>query len=135
MPAGRRDFYQSHVLTQIQIHLKSLASLEASCQAMTTYGTGNKPKAAMLAEQALEDFDRIYPELRKAEYGKWAGWYEGECFTALERTRCRLENMLATLKGESEPVYSDGWDDYGYGELYQYQDRFSENFPLLYPAE
>ena len=38
------------------------------------------------------------------EYGKWAGWYEGECFTALERTRGRLESMLATLKGEPEPV-------------------------------
>jgi hypothetical protein len=135
VPAGRRDFYQSHVLTQVQIHLKSLAVLEASCQAMTAYGDGDKAKAVERAEQALEEFDRIYPELHKAEYGKWAGWYEGECFTALERTRGRLANMRATLKGEPEPVKSDGWEEYGYGELYQYQERFSKHFPLLYPAK
>jgi hypothetical protein len=134
VPSGRRDFYQSHVLTQIQIHLKSLAVLEASCQAMTAYGAGDKAKAALLVATALEEFDRIYPELRKAEYGRWAGWYEGECFTALERTRGRVENMLATLKGEPEPVKAPGWDDYGYGELYRYQEPFSKNFPLLYPV-
>jgi hypothetical protein len=135
VPSERRDFYQGHVLTQIQIHLKSLAVLEASCQAMTAYGAGDKAKAILQAEKALEEFDRIYPELRKAEYGKWAGWYEGACFLGLDRTRGRLENMLAALKGEPEPVKSARWDGYDYTELYQYQERFSKNFPLLYPAK
>ncbi len=135
VPSGRRDFYQGHVLTQIQIHLKSLAVLEASCQAMTAYGAGDRPQAIAQAEKALEVFDRIYPELHKAEYGKWTGWYEGECFLGLERTRGRVENMLATLKGEPEPVKSFRWDDYSYEELYEYQERFLKNFPLLYPAK
>jgi hypothetical protein len=133
--SSRRDFYQSHVLTQIQVHLKSLAVLEASCQAMKIYGAADKAKAIVQAGKALETFDGIYPELHKAEYGKWAGWYEGECFLRLEGTRGRLENMLAALKGEPEPVKSPWWDDYAYKELYQYQERFSKNFPLLYPAK
>jgi hypothetical protein len=135
VPAGRRDFYQSHVLTQIRIHLKSLAVLEAGCQAMAAYGEGDKPRAAKQQQMALETFDKIYQDLRKAEYGKWAGWYEGECLMALEWTRGSLENMLATLRGEPEPVKSARWQDYDYAEIYQYQERFSKNFPLLYPGK
>jgi hypothetical protein len=102
---------------------------------MTAYGAADKAKAILLAEKVLETFDGIYPELHKAEYGKWAGWYEGECFLRLEGTRGRLENMLAALKGQPEPVKSPWWDNYAYKELYQYQERFSKNFPLLYPAK
>jgi hypothetical protein len=43
--------------------------------------------------------------------------------------------MLAALKGEPEPIKSARWDGYDYTELYQYQERFSKNFPLLYPAK
>ena len=135
VPAGRRDFYQAHVLTQIQIHLAALAALETYCRTLNAYEAGDKPKAVLLAEETVRAFDRVYPELHKAEYGKWAGWYEGECFTGLERTRCRLENMVAALKGMPEPVKSERWEEFHYTEVYQYQERFGKNFPLLYPAK
>ena len=135
IPAERRDFYLSHVLMQIQFHLKSLAVLEACCQSMMACAAGDQTKAILQQELALENFDKIYPELHKAEYGKWAGWYEGECFLRLEGSRGRIENMLAALKGEPEPVKSPWWDDYAYKELYRYQERFPKNFPLLYPVK
>ena len=134
VPPDRRDFYQAHVLTQMHIHLWSLAALETSCRSLRAYEAGDKSRALLLAEEALREFDRVYPELHNAEYGKWAGWYEGECFTGLERTRGRLENMVATLKGEPEPVKTRGWEEHGYPEVYHYQERFGKNFPLLYPA-
>lgn len=133
--SGRKDFYQSHVLTQIQIHLQSLLALEASCQAMTAYGAGDKATAITHAASALVACDRLENELHKAEYGKWAAWYAGEKLMGLVRTRGRVENMLAALKGEPEPVRSPLWDDYHYDSFYQYQQRFSKNFPLMYPAE
>lgn len=133
--SGRRDFYQGHVLTQIQIHLQSLLALEASCQAMTAYGAGDKATAVAQAAAALEACNRLYSELHKAEYGKWAAWYAGEKLMGLERTRGRVENMLAALKGEPEPVRSPLWNDYHYDSFYQYQERFSKNFPLLYPVK
>jgi hypothetical protein len=135
IPAGRRDFYQGHVLTQIQIHLQSLAALKAYCQSLTAHDSGDKAKAVSYAETCLQVFDRIYPELHKAEYGKWTAWYEGDYFLGLERTRGRIENMLAALKGEPEPVKSFDWEDDKYQALYNYQKKSSKNFPLLYPAK
>jgi len=133
VPAGRRDFYQGHVLTQIQVHLLSLGALKAYCQSLAAYDSGDKTKAVSYAETCLQVFDRIYPELHKAEYGKWAAWYEGDFFLGLERTRGRIENMLAVLKGEPEPVKSFDWEDDKYQALYNYQKKSPENFPLLYP--
>ena len=43
--------------------------------------------------------------------------------------------MLAALKGEPEPGWSPLWDDCHYDSCYQNQERFSKNFPLLYPAK
>lgn len=133
--SGRRDFYQGHVLTQIQIHLQSLLALQASCQAMTAYGAGDKATAITRAATALEACDRLYSELHKAEYGKWVAWYADEKLVGLDRTRGRVEIMLAALKGDPAPVGSPLWSEYHYHSLYHYQERFSKNFPLLYPKE
>jgi hypothetical protein len=135
IPSGRSDFYQGHVLTQIQIHLQSLKALEASCQSMTAYADGEKDRAIVHAENAVEACNRLYSELHKAEYGKWTAWYAGEKLLGLGRSLGRVENMLAALKGIPEPVRSPLWDDYHYNSIYHYQERFTKNFPLLYPAK
>jgi len=135
IPAERRDFYQSHVLLQIRIHVISLTALKAGCQALTAYESGAKAKAISYVESQLQVFDTIYPELHKAEYGKWAAWFEGECFLGLERTRIKIADMLAVLKGEPEPVKPYRWEDYSYEDLYHYQTINPENFPLLYPKK
>lgn len=135
IPADRRDFYQSHVLLQIRIHVISLATLKAGCQALTAYESGDKTKAISDVESQLKTFDTIYPELHKAEYGKWTAWFEGECFLGLERTRIKIADMLAMLRGEPEPVKPFRWEDYSYEDLYRYQTKTPENFPLLYPKK
>jgi len=135
IPAERKDFYKSHVLLQIKIHVISLATLKAACQALTEYESGNKTKAITTVEAQLQIFDNIYSELHKAEYGKWTAWFEGECFLGLERTRIKIADMLSTLKGEPEPVKPYRGEDYSYEDLYQYQTKKPENFPLLYPKK
>lgn len=135
IPAERRDFYQSHVLTQIQIHLISLEALNAYCQLVTAHDAGDKAKAVSYAETCLKVFDKIYTELQKAEYGKWAAWYEGEFFLGLERTRGKIQDTLAALKGEPEPVKAFDWRDDKYRALYHYQEKSPENFPLLFPKK
>lgn len=139
IPTGRQDFYQSHVLTQIQIHLQSLASLEATCQAVAAYRNDDRPTAKKHAAEALAACDRLHKELRKAEYGKWAAWYAGERFIDLDRTRRLLQDLLAGLNGDLETLKPERWHDYGldpvhhYDRIYEYQEPFRENFPLLYP--
>ncbi len=139
IPAGRKDFYQAHVLTQIQIHRQSLAALEATCLAVEAYGAGDHPQAIAHTASALAAVKRIQDALRKAEYGKWTAWYAGERFIDLDRTRRTLQDLQSTLTGEPPTLKPDRWVDYGldpvhhYDDIYQYQEPFRKNYPLLYP--
>jgi hypothetical protein len=141
IPADRRDFYQSHVLVQIQIHLQSLASLQAACKAALAYQEEERPVAIEHASEALAACDRLQTAMRKAEYGKWAAWYAGERFIDLQRTRLVLLDLLAALQGEKESIKPDLWEECGrdpvhhYNHIYQYQKPFLENFPRFYPAK
>ena len=130
MPAARRDFFQANVLTPFSIHLYSLEMLESYCQAMTAYGENQKPQAIAALEQSLAAIDQLFAVMRRAETGKWARWYFGERFVGLEANRDRVRVALALLRGEPEPPVHPS---FGYPELYQYQEPFSPNFPLLYP--
>ena len=111
IPASRQDFYQSHLLTQIQIHLQSFAALEATCRAVLAHGDHDQPMALKQTAGALAAGERLQDALRKAEYGKWAAWYAGERFIDLQRTRLTLQDLRTVLNGEP----------------------FLKNYPLFYP--
>ncbi len=131
VPQERRDFFDSHLLAQIQIHLHSLEMLEAYGSALTAYGKDDKQSAIASTEQALRATDEIFETLHRGESGKWAAWYFGERFVGLESTRDRLRVLLAKLRGEPlPPPHAPS----GYSELYRYQEPFQKDFPLLYPA-
>jgi hypothetical protein len=78
---------------------------------------------------------------RKAEYGKWAAWYRGDCFVGFVYTYDRLRILNARLKNEPLPPVrkirkgSFAGEIGGYGEIENYQEAFSKNFPLLYPEK
>ncbi len=131
VPAERRDFFVAHVLTPCAVHLHSLEMLEAYAAAMLAFGEDRKPQAIQHLEQSLAASDRIFAALRRAETPKWSRWFIGERFVGLEETRDRLRRALAALRGEPAPLTHPS---FGYPELYQYQEPFSRNFPLLYPA-
>jgi len=141
IPAERKDFYQSHVLTQIQIHLQSLIALEATCQALEAYEAGERSQAATHAAGAFAALERIQGALRKAEYGKWAAWYAGERFIDLDRTRLTLQDLHAAFTGGPKSLKPTRWEDYGmdpvhhYDDMYQFQEPFLKNYPLLYPPK
>ena len=130
VPPGRRDFFQAHLLTPIQIHLHSLEMLEAYGAALTACGQGEKNQAIAHAENALRATEAVFEALHRAETNKWPAWYIGERFVGIEATRDRLRALLAVLRGEPPPPIHA---PYGYPELYRYQEPFQSNFPLLYP--
>ncbi len=90
VPAGRRDFFQANVLTQVDLHLhfnRMLVNLAEMVQAGTAQGKIAKVQAAIREGEAAQ------AALRSAEYGKWKGFYsEGDWLLdtplalALERT-------------------------------------------------
>ena len=130
VPAERRDFYQAHVLTPIRIHQHSLEMLEHYGYAVAALAKNDRTQAVAQAGRALLAAEELAEALHRAEYGKWAAWYAGEGIVGLEGTRDRLRLLLARLRGEPLPPIRAG---IGYGELYQYQQRFATNFPRLYP--
>lgn len=130
IPTERRDFYQAHVLTPAYIHLHLLDMLEERAESIEAYGRGDKTQAVSHLENTLRSGDALFAALRRAEYGKWSRWYIGERFVGLEAARDRLRRLLAKMRGEPPPLRANR----GYEDLYQYQERFQKNFPLLYPA-
>ena len=131
VPDNRRDFYQAHVLTPIQIHLHSLAMLEDYCAAKAARDKQDKAEAVARAEQAMRAADDLFAALHRAETGKWATWYAGDLLVGMEGSRDLVRVLLAELKGEPAPPCRTRFD--AYTKLYQYQLPFLRNFPLLYP--
>jgi len=130
VPAERRDFLQAHLLTPLQIHLRSLEMVESYGLALIAHGKGEKAQALAAAEQAQRAGEDLFAALHAAETGKWAAWYIGERFVGLEAGRDHVRTLLAALRGEPLPPTRPLRN---YPELYQYQEPFLKNFPLLYP--
>jgi hypothetical protein len=133
VPAERKDFYQSHVLTQLQIHLYSLAALEYFSQSALAYHSGNKTEAVRYSEKAIEASKEVFVSNKKGEYGKWANWYRGEYFVGIEHSYDQLRIWNARLKNEPIPFIRKGRN--AYRDIDKYQEAFKDNFPLLYPKK
>lgn len=129
IPAERRGFYQAHVLTAAGVNLHSNEMLEHFCQALRSLGSGDRAGALHNLERALAATNDLFASLRLGERGKWAGWYIGEGLVGIEQGRDLIRLCLAALQGEPPPPIRTSRD---YPQFYQYQERFNQNFPLLY---
>jgi hypothetical protein len=129
VPAERRDFYRSHLLTAIGINLHSNEMLEYYCRALQCFGDGERANTARHLEHALAATGALFASLRPAEQGKWVGWYIGEGLDGLEHSRDLIRLSLAAVRGESPPPIRT---PNSYPQFYQYQEIFKDNFPLLY---
>ncbi|NYG45406.1 hypothetical protein GGD67_002864 [Bradyrhizobium sp. IAR9] len=145
IPEQRRDFYVSHMLTALRIHVHANEMLDYYCGALERLAVSDHADAIQHLERALVSIDALFTSLRLEERNKWAGWYSGETFLGLEYGRSLLRACLAALRGEPPsplhilPGYKQ-LHEYNYPKIYysaysrvyQYQDRFKHNFPLLY---
>lgn len=73
VPPSRREFFQAHVLTELDLHIHGNRMLIKLAQAATP-GTA---RAAQLrdVQAAIAELGAIHQALLKADYGKWAGFY------------------------------------------------------------
>jgi hypothetical protein len=135
VPAGRRDFYQSHLLTQIALHKEGLAVLEYYARALLAYQSSDKPAALAAAGKSQQAARAILSVLQKAEVGKWAGWYRGSRLASVDPARCydSTRALVAALKGDPAPPVRDAYSDVYKTHIETYQEPFKKNFPLLYP--
>lgn len=137
IPHERRAFYRGHLLTQVNVHRLSFKMLASYARSLIAREQGEKRRAREHAGHALGAVDMLFSVLRKAEYGKWTGWYAGEGFVGLERTRDRIRILLADLDGEAPPPsrHEEGlqwWNPDVYERMYAYQKPLANNFPLFF---
>ncbi|MEV0290328.1 glycosyl hydrolase 115 family protein [Kribbella sp. NPDC050820] len=135
IPPDRRDFYQAHVLAAIGINLHSNEMLEHYCHALQSVGRGDHGDPIHHLERALAAIDAVFGSLPLAQQGKWAVWYIGEGHNGLEFSRDQIRLSLAALRGEPAPPSRNVPRSQSFSRMYQYQERFHQNFPLLYGAK
>ncbi|MCE5307123.1 MAG: glycosyl hydrolase 115 family protein [Acidobacteriales bacterium] len=99
VPVGRREFFQAHIATQVDLHRHSNLMLRDNAEAAL-------PGASVLSQQvSVEAAERearaVLDALRKAEYDKWAGFYTlGDWFVDIPLTLQLAEACLVQLRGE-----------------------------------
>ena len=129
IPPDRTDFYQGHVRTQISIHHRGSAVLSAMCEAILALGRKEKDSVIEHLDEALDEYQALLAAMREAEYGRWRGWYAGERFVGVYQVHNGVKRFRVCLAGEPRPISRHRGR---YSELYEYQEKFKQNFPLLY---
>jgi len=132
VPRNRWDYYQAHTLSQIAVQRHLSQSLRDTAQAVLAFGEDDRSTAVKKAESALQELDYTMSALRKAEKGKWRGFYQNEMFTKIYYVYDLNRKLLAQLKDEDVEFIRD---TPRYPELYQYQEKMQDNYPLFYPSD
>ena len=92
--ADRRDFYQGHVLTQVEVNRYSNRMLADLAGAIAEHRR---------AETAVASIDQVLAALKKAEYGKWSGFFADELFVKVTQTRSMVEAWNSFVAGKGVP--------------------------------
>jgi hypothetical protein len=128
IPADRRAFYNAYLLAELGFRMYSSEMLAAYAQSLLALGSGDRIGAIRWVKRSLAANDALVEAMHHAEDGKWAGWYFGNGF-GMEESRDQIRLSLAALRGEQAPPTRS---PRGYSDIEKYQERFRQNFPLLY---
>ncbi|MCX6622458.1 MAG: glycosyl hydrolase 115 family protein [Acidobacteria bacterium] len=92
---GRREFFQGHVLTQLDVNEYSNRMLGDIAEAVA---------GQRAARTAIASIDQVLAALRKAEYGKWRDFYREELFVKITQTRSMVEAWNSWVEGKGVPA-------------------------------
>jgi hypothetical protein len=99
VPADRRQFFQAHVLTQLEINARGNRALLLGTEAWTDRSRAAENVAAIIAE-----LKGILAAFDAAEYGKWRGFYKEDRFANVRQTLGLAEGAAAVLSGRPVPA-------------------------------
>jgi len=100
IPAARRQFFLGHVQTQLDIHEHSNRLLRLVAAA---YESPQPDGRVAPLRAAIGETEEVLKALRRAEYGKWAGFYANEVFVDVRHTLRLLHAALAQAEGRPLP--------------------------------
>lgn len=99
VPPGRKQFYQSHVVTQWKIHEHSNRALRFAAEAWY-----DRPHAPQRIAQVIEELKSVLAAFQAAEYGKWKGYYAGDKFVDVRGALRLAEACADVLAGRPLPA-------------------------------
>jgi hypothetical protein len=99
IPAGRRDFFQSHVLTQLDIQEHGNRALRLATEAWADRAAAPAKIAEIIVELKTE-----LASLHAAEYGKWKGFYNEDRFVHIRNAIAMAEATAGKLAGHPVPA-------------------------------
>ena len=99
-------------------------------EAILALGRKKKDSAIEHLDEALVEYEALLAAMRESQYGRWRGWYAGERFVGVYQVHNRVKRFRACLAGEPRPISRHRER---YSQLYEYQEKFKQNFPLPYP--
>lgn len=99
---SREEFGDSraHVLTQLDVHLHSNRMLLDLAEA-ARHGSASGKSEQVAA--AIVEIERVLNALRAAEYGKWAGFYQGDLFVDVRHSLAMAQAYRDKLEGKPLP--------------------------------
>jgi hypothetical protein len=97
----RKQFFQSHVATQLDVHEYGNRALLRIAEA---YLAGSPAERKRYVAAAIADLERILASYQASEYGKWAGYYRGELFANVRLTHRMAHAYAGVLDGKPIPA-------------------------------
>ncbi len=98
LPPSRRQFFQSHIQTQLEIHDHSNRALLLASEAWS-----DKPSAKAKIVLVVQELKGVLKAFEAAEYGRWKGFYEEDRFVHVRHSLALAEACLAKLEGRELP--------------------------------
>ncbi|RME67714.1 MAG: hypothetical protein D6781_12635, partial [Verrucomicrobia bacterium] len=135
IPAGRRSFFDDHLLTQIRIHKFGTELLARSSAATLAWHRHDRDTALHAATAALAATEAALATLRATEHGCWDGFYLGDTggFVDIAGARTRAASLCQWMAtGEAPPVPGRTGNQI-YADLYSYQDGRTVEIPPAQP--
>jgi hypothetical protein len=122
VPADRRDFFQAHVLSQVDIHIHSNRMLMHLARAAA--GLHGADQLSEL-RPALKEGEELQGAMRAAEYGPWRGYYTaGDWLLDVPLTIALMKAYQNKLEGRAVPEHVLEWardSAFGYAMIKAYQ--------------
>ncbi|KJD37294.1 hypothetical protein PW52_01685 [Tamlana sedimentorum] len=134
IPENRKDYYQSHFMYQVAVHMRSAKALQIIVDACDAYAENKDPlDFAKALSLALEETELIINEAHKAEYGIWDTMYMHVRLMDFWKTRLMLKADIAKIKGEPYTAESRGYMGGSFwGSAQEYMNHAEGTFPYFY---
>jgi len=130
---SRLDFYTSHVLSQIGIHMEALFCLQDVVHSIRAFASNQRDLSSQYLVSGISHLDKLFTHERFAAKGKWSTLYMNDKLTNFPLTRIAIRTALSIVSPDLIPV-APAVPYNLYYNWYDYQKSRENYYPYFYPS-